>query len=423
MMLLASEGVIHAEAGFFLQLVTVMLLILLSRGVKKKGMPEVIGWVISGITISALAHLGWSAAVEIQHGEFWKAFSFIGAAMMFFKIGLESNIEDFKKSGIRSLNIATIGVILPITSTVAVGGLSFVLGSASFATLFFMGATLAATSVGITMDAFGTLDVAKEIKDEILGAGIFDDIQALIVLPVALVLLKGETVTSGTVIEPLIKSLVFLAGGFMIGAVLAPVLGKAFSRLGKGSAMKVPFAMLFCFGGAYLAFFLNVEYVIGSFVAGVALRAVHFKLLTHTVDEVMHEVDHTDHLDVDHLVEPLTRFFVPIYFIVALSQLDFEILIHFGEILVPTLILTVVACVAKIIAGFAGSGNWKVRLLKGIAMMIRGEVGLFLATTGKVAGAFNDEQFGIALSTVLLTTIIGLIALPFMVKFADATAD
>src|SRR5215470_6930500 len=107
----------------------------------------------------------------------------LGVTLLLFMVGMESSVEELIGVGPRALAVAVIGIVAPF-------GIGFVttsllLPEAPIAVDLFVGATLSATSVGITARVFQ--DLRRLQSDEarlILGAAVIDDVLGLIVLAV-----------------------------------------------------------------------------------------------------------------------------------------------------------------------------------------------------------------------------------------------
>src|SRR3989344_3655213 len=182
---------------------------------EKLKQPAVLGEILAGVI------LGPSIFGFIQPGgEAVLTFlAEIGVILLLFEVGLESNIHQLLKSGLASLLVATIGVAVPF-------GLGYYYSiAAGFSNLvaIFIGATLTATSVGVTMRVFSDLNkVQSEEAKVILGAAVIDDVIGLIILSVLVGIVETGTVSMPGIGKILLYSVVFLVASIAIGIRFTP---------------------------------------------------------------------------------------------------------------------------------------------------------------------------------------------------------
>jgi Kef-type K+ transport system membrane component KefB len=118
------------------------------------------------------------------------------------------------------------------------------------------------------------------------------------------------------------------------------------------------------------------------------------------VDAVL---DHHRERHLEHLVEPVGHFVVPIFFVLAGMQVKLDALAN-PRILALAAALTLAAVVGKLVAGIvAGRVN---RWLVGWGMVPRGEVGLIFAFVGKAVGVLDDELFAVIVLMVVAATVV-----------------
>ena len=265
-------GVIHFGI-IFAMLAIVLVAGKIGNIVERFGQPAVIGELFAGIALSAAAYFGWGLMDEIRSSEVIAFASSLGALLLLFSIGLESNIKEMKKVGVNALLVALIGVVVP-----------FVLGAYVLAPFFypdgdsnahlFLGAALVATSVGITASVFRSIGISRtRAAQTVLGAAVIDDVLGLIVLAIVSGLASGADVNVGLLV---VKSFGFLAGALVLGQFAAKPLGTIFGKIHTGVGMKVTLALGFALVFGYLAELFGLEPIIGAFAAGLLLDNVHF---------------------------------------------------------------------------------------------------------------------------------------------------
>ena len=96
--------------------------------------------------------------------------------LLLFQVGLESELDELLAVGASAVAVAVLGVVAPVALGYAVSS-AFMPGGADWYVHLFLGATLAATSVGLTarvLKDIGRLDAPE--SNLILGAAVVDDI-------------------------------------------------------------------------------------------------------------------------------------------------------------------------------------------------------------------------------------------------------
>lgn len=340
--------------------------------------PAVLGEILAGIII------GPSMLGLIEPSDALRVLAEVGVIVLLAEVGLEMDLDELRRVGRSSLLVAIIGVVVPMSSGFLAGS---ALGESVNASLF-LGAALAATSVGITARVFGDLKALSSTESRIvLGAAVADDVFGLIILTVV-----TRVVEQGSIDAVGLLTTIGLAVGFLIvaGAVGLILLPRIFAWLGLRAtspatvgvvAAGITFAFSAAASGAQLA------PIIGAFVAGAALG----------------RTDHHDRIARDFQI--LGSIFIPVFFLQI--GIDTDVTKFFsGHVLLVAGILTAIAVFGKAIAAVGAFGTNTDKLLIGIGMIPRGEVGLIFATIGVSVGVFNAELYAIVLLVVLLTTLI-----------------
>src|SRR6266436_6633796 len=133
------------------------------------GQPAVLGELVVGILLGNLDLVGvsWFRGVAADHTV--DVLARLGVVLLLFEVGLESTVGDMLKVGGRSLLVAVLGVVTPWVLGWGVGAL-LLPGSSPYVHAF-LGATLTATSVGITARVLKDLGHAQSPEARIiLGA-------------------------------------------------------------------------------------------------------------------------------------------------------------------------------------------------------------------------------------------------------------
>ncbi|MEH6635395.1 MAG: cation:proton antiporter [Halioglobus sp.] len=374
---------------------------------ERLGMAEILGEIYAGILLGNLALVGinFNLSELLRNSEFMQYSSELALVLLLFLVGLESDMRDLLKVGRNAASVAIAGVALPIVLAL---GACAALGFATGLQSWFVGAMLAATSVGITAKILGAHGLLKTRSAEvILGAAVIDDVLGILLLAVlASVVVTGE-VAPMDLLWIVVKALLFFVGALLIGQKLMPGAVHIVS-LNKHHSVWTGFALCLALSFAQLAAFAGLAPLIGAFVAGLLLDDVDFRvgdaLQKHTLEE---------------LVKPISDIMITIFFVGIGSQVQLEVLLD-PKILLIIATLTVVAIVSKGAAGYMVAGKGYDRLGIGFGMIPRGEVGLVFAAFAFTHGVFPGEIYSALVMVVLLTTLIGPILLKPRLAFFPA---
>lgn len=418
---LASGGEGAAETALtFLWIAVILLLAKFSSLVERLGQPSVLGELVIGVIIGNLVLLGIHLFEPLKHNSTIAFLAELGVVILLFQIGLESNIKQMKSVGLRAFLVAIIGVVAPfVLGTYLIG--PWLLPGLSSNAYLFLGAALTATSVGITARVFKDLGKLQTPESQIvLGAAVIDDVLGLIILAIVSAIATLGAVSLGMISWIAAKAILFLVGAIVLGQLLAPQLGKLFSKIQTGVGMKFTIAVSFGLVFAYLAQYLGLAPIVGAFAAGLVLDPVHFRYFkdpkvvsdvreaiidadADTKNKVVAAIEPHAHRHIEDLIEPVGHFLVPIFFVMTGMAVKIETLFNLPVLLVA-LGITVVAFIGKYIAGFAaGKVN---KSIVGFGMVPRGEVGLIFAMIGKSLGVVSDEIFSVIVIMVILTTLL-----------------
>jgi len=416
-------------ANAFLWIAVLLLLAKMASLIEKVGQPAVLGELVIGVVLGNLFLVGIDVLEPIKHDEIIKFLAELGVVILLFQIGLESKLEEMREVGGRAFAVATVGVVVPFVFGY-LAGMWLMPGLDSNAYLF-LGATLTATSVGITGRVFRDLGMLRTKEARIvLGAAVIDDVMGLIILAVVSAIVMTGAVSVSEISTISLKAILFLVGAIFLGRLLAPKIGEGFSRIHTGIGMKFTIAISFCLIFAYLAHLVGLAPIVGAFAAGLMLEPVYFDrfekpainndiktAVANADDETRSKVEnilqrHTAH-HLDELVGSLGHFLVPLFFIVTGMQVKLETLFD-PKILGIALVITVVAFIGKVVAGVvAGPVN---KYVVGWGMAPRGEVGLIFAMIGKQIGVLSEEMFSVIIIMVILTTLLTPPILNFLLR-------
>lgn len=413
-------GVVHFGVVFAM-FALVLFVGKIGNFIERYGQPAVIGELLAGVALSALGYFGWDFIAQTTSNEIIAFTASLGALLLLFSIGLESNLIEMKRVGLNAVLVALIGVFVPfVLGTYVLAPIFF--SDASANAKLFLGAAMVATSVGITASVFRGLKMIRtRAAQTVLGAAVIDDVLGLIVLAVVSALATGGTVTTLSVIAIAAKSFGFLVGALILGSLLAKRISKLFSKLYSGIGMKLTFAIGFALVFGYLAELFGLEPIIGAFAAGLLLDHVHFnsfadpeivndlKALDFKAqkdrDSVLKLINKHKQTHVEDLISTISLIFVPVFFVYTGMQIEFGSLLQ-PRLYVVAIAISIFAILGKVVAGLAAKGSRREKLLVGVSMVPRGEVGLIFAATGKAVGVLDDELFSVIVLVVIITTFI-----------------
>lgn len=431
----AAGGTSDHHEAFALTFLFLAIIILFSKigGLFEKiGQPPVLGELLVGIILGNMALFGFSFFDQMKNSELIAFLSELGVVILLFQIGLESNINEMRKVGTRAFLVGIIGVISPfVLGTYVVG--PYLFPGQDMNTYLFLGAALTATSVGITARVFKDLGKIKTNESKIiLGAAVIDDVLGLLILAVisAIVAVGSITVLQVGIIS--LKAISFLIISVAVGLLIAPHMGKLFSKIQAGAGTKTGLALTFCFTFAYLASLVGLAPIVGAFAAGLVLDSVHFKWFkSHTLvskirkinknlkdskakAKIKREIDDFHKRHVEELIEDIACFVVPIFFVYTGMQVDVSTFAD-PKILLMALGFTIAAFIGKLVSGLAagkGVNKWVV----GLGMIPRGEVGLIFASVGMGLGVVTAPIYSVIVIMVIVTTLIPPLVLNKLLK-------
>ena len=365
-------------------LVIVLALAKLLGGLAQRfGQPSVLGELLAGVLLG----VSWLGVVRVDN-HLLHFLSELGVIILLFEIGLETDLKQLLKVGGSSVVVACVGVALPFFLGYMVCQW---LGYAPLVSIV-AGATLTATSVGITARVLSELNRLQEPESQIiLGAAVIDDVIGLVILAVVSRLTEGEAVTAVMIGKTTAIAFGFLAVTLLVGGLIIP---RVFNHIERSRFAGTPtlMAMICAMALAWAAAEFGSAMIIGAFAAGLLLRKA---------DEAP---------AVEHGVAQLGQFFVPIFFVFVGASVDVRVLNPFYEANLPTLkvggLLILAAIVGKFLCGYALPWFKGRRHVIGIGMIPRGEVGLIFGQMGLATGVFDTSLFSAITIMVMVTTFI-----------------
>jgi len=370
-------------ASFFLSLIVIFAAAkLFGELAERIGQPAVLGEMIGGILIG-VSGLRWID----PHAPVLHLLAELGVVLLLFLIGLETDLKQLLASGGPATAVALTGVALPF-----VGGFGAAwLLHYPTAVAIFLGAALTATSVGITARVLSDLGHLRSDESQvILGAAVIDDILGLILLTIVGAVAAGEPLTLFGIGRVIVTAFGFVVVSIVAGSLLAPRLIGLVARLRVTKALFFA-AFMFALILAWVAQAIGSAMIIGAFAAGLVLARTE---RGREIEDEVHDI---------------AQFFVPIFFVLVGAAVDLRQLNPFHspsrQYLLVGLILSLVGMWGKLVAGFAAPRRLR-RLVIGVGMMPRGEVGLIFARIGLAAGLLSAGLYSSVALMVILTTLV-----------------
>lgn len=369
---------------FLLALIAIFLAAkLLGEVAERLGQPAVLGELVGGIAIGVSGLGIVDPADPTIH-----LLAELGVIFLLFLIGLDTDLNKLISVGGSATAVAVVGVALPFLGGVAYGQL---LGFRLMVSIF-LGASLTATSVGITARVLSDLGHLKDDESQvILGAAVVDDIIGLVLLTIVSTLAEGGELSFLGVGRLIVVAFGFVFLAIIVGSYLAPLLIRLIERIDIARGLFFA-SVIFALALAYAALRVGSAVIIGSFAAGLVLARTK---KGRQIEREVHDV---------------AQFFVPIFFIVVGAAIDLRTLNPFKagtrEFLIIGLALTAIGIIGKVLAGFAVPRRRLRRSVVGVGMIPRGEVGLIFAQIGLSTKLLGAGLYSAVALMVMITTLV-----------------
>jgi Kef-type K+ transport system membrane component KefB len=374
------------------------------------GMVAVLGEIFAGLVLGP-SGLGFISLSE--SGDLLKVLAEIGILLLLFEIGFDTDIDRLKNAGVKSSVLAIGGALFPflLGFFTAYGFLNL-----SLEISLFIGGTLTATSIGITMRVLKDMGIAGGKGARIiLGAAVIDDLLGILLL----VFIYDYISTGEISLTHTLKIFAFIIVFFILIPIIAKIFAKAMPYLAKrrmvhGFVPTIIISMILLF--SYIASFLGIPEILGSFAAGVAFSRRFIVPFASYLHPNKNDASFLEH--VKCRMHPIIYLFSPIFFVyvglsIDLSTIDFSSS-HFW---VVTCVLVVIAFFGKFLAAFfTPKVGFREKVFLGLAMIPRGEVGLIFAELGKESGILHNEIYSILVMVVVITTLLP----PLLIKLLHA---
>ena len=358
--------------------------------------PAVLGEIVLGVLVGGSV-FGWINGTDPILAKIAE----IGAVLLLFEVGLESDIDELFRVGGAALWVACSGVILAF----ALGfGVSYWLGQAPLSATF-IGAAVTATSVGITARVFSDLkSLSTKEARIVLGAAVADDVIGLIIVAAVSGLAVAKVFSIVVIGKLTATAILFLVGAILIGLRATPYILKLAAGMRTRAALP-SVAVILCFLLATLAEYAQLAAIVGAFAAGLVLA----------------KTEHKIHFE--HRIKSIADIFIPVFFVMMgaqmkLSSFDPSTVAGRTTLLTGALLLIAVT-IGKVLAGLTLPIRGAKRLMVGIGMIPRGEVTLIAALIGLKAHIISDSIYAAIIFVVICTTFVT----PPLLKWVIGSGD
>ncbi|MDU7956280.1 MAG: cation:proton antiporter [Clostridium perfringens] len=368
---------------------------------KKVRMPQVVGALVAGVI------LGPAVLNVLSETEFIQKLAELGVIVLMFTAGLETDINQLKKTGKASFIIAVLGVIIPLVGGFFIANI-FNKGNDVNAILqnVFIGIILTATSVSITVETLKEMGKLKtRAGNAILGAAIIDDILGIIALTITTSLADPSI----NVIIVLAKIVMFFIFAGLAGYLFHWAFIKLDERYQRDLRRFVIFAFVFCLLLSFSAEeFFGVADITGAFIAGLVISDSNRSNYLNSRFETLSYM----------LLSPI--FFASIGIKVQLTAMTKTIFIF-------AILLLIVAILSKVLGCALGAKLCKYSnreaIQIGTGMISRGEVALIVANKGIAMGLMLPEFLAPVVIVVVVTTIVTPILLKVVFNNKSKSVD
>src|SRR5262245_20245637 len=363
----------HGEPGFVLAALALVLVAakLAGEAAERLKQPAVLGELVVGILLGNLALLGGPSLPALRENETFAVLAELGAIPLPLAGGPESTPKEMLAVGGRATVVALVGIALPMALGYAASRV--VHPGESWMAHVFVGAMLAATSVGITARVLKEADALRTRAARIiLGAAVIDDVLGLLVLAVISGIIaaasEGAGLGAAGLAAIVLRAFAFLVGALLVGSFLSPRIFRGALAL-RSRGLVLAFSLAWCFLLSWLAMEAGLAAIVGAFAAGLVLENVHFAGHAERGEPDLHAS-----------LVAISALLVPVFFVRMSMLVDVESFAR-PDVLTFAVLLTVAAGVGKWACGLAVPRGVSPTTV-GVGMMPRGEVGLIFAGIG-----------------------------------------
>ena len=397
----------HPDTGFVIGLLSLVAIIIAAKlgaeVFERLHQPPVLGELSVGIVLSGLGLAGFPFIHGWQQSVGLHTAAEIGIILLLFEVGLESRLSEMLQVGLSAVLVAVLGVIAPVG--LGYWTSAFFLPHQAWYVHLFVGGTLAATSVGITARVLQDLNKidTKEARI-ILGAAVVDDVLGLIILAVISGIVTsiaaggGGSLGLGSILLIVLKAVLFLVGAIIVGRFVHINAVRAGTHF-RVAGVPVVIAISFCFSLSAIAGLMGLAPIVGAFAAGLVLEPSDYKVYQERGE-----------MPINAMIKPLTLLLTPVFFVMMGMIVDLRAFTSI-DVLAFAAVATLVAIIGKQVCALGVLEKGVKRLVVGVGMIPRGEVGLIFTGIGAkmmVGGhpVFSSNTVSAMVVMVMLTTLV-----------------
>jgi len=391
----------EASAFFF----SLILILLFARTLGEFAawlkIPSVMGEMLAGIILGP-SMLNWVEPTEVI-----QMLAEIGLILLLFEVGLDTNILNLVNRGKSASIVALGGFIAPFASGFALGYWVFDL---SLIVSLFIGGTLTATSIGVTVRILRDLGRHQSQEAQVvLGAAVLDDILGVVLLALLFEFSNRGGVSFSNASKVLLFIVIFMLLAPIVAKLMADMIGR-YNRHSKIAGLLPTAVVILVLFFAWLAHAVGAPALLGGFAAGLALsRHFYLPLATSWQHADGHFVQR-----IERDMKPIIHLFTPIFFVMVglslnLQKVDWSS----ASIWQMSLIFITLAMLSKLVGAFLIKESAHFRWAVGLSMIPRAEVGLIFAELGRISGVFDYDLYAVMILTIAATTVLP----PFMMKW------
>lgn len=378
----------------FMLLLTILLgsAILGSLLARKARLPSVIGFILVGI---AIGPYGFKVVTDVQ---IVSILADIGVILLVFVVGLELNINRFRRVG----GVALIGAVVEV-------GIAFFLGFIVAVALGFnsieavyLGGIISITSTAIVLKLLKDAGILHTREGEfIIVVSIVEDIFSIILLVILPGIVKSGTTDLFSIGLIIAQSVTFFIITLVIGLKVVPRLIEYVSRLDLDEAPLL-LAIVMGFGLALLANYLGLSMAIGAFLMGMMIASSpRASVITEKV------------LPLRDLFG--TVFFISIGMLISLNAILDNLIISIPIVVIAILSKFIGNFIATSIVGYSKDSASTV----GIMMMPRGELSFVMAKQGIDLNATRESIMPIT----MLVSLASIFVIPLFSRALPTIVD
>ena len=384
-------------------LIALLLAYLFSELFKYFKLPRVVGQILAGIIMGLL-----EAKFRIFTPDTRSFFDFltnIGIILLFFFVGLEIDLKQFRKNVKESAMISIFNTFFPFAFGFLISRVVFGLDNISS---IVVGIALAVSSQAISLDI---LEEAKLLKTKlgnlIMTTGTVDDVFELFAISVILIVFN-VTLEGSTLKQFLISCLIFVVALTVLRYSLIPLTMKMFDR-DKSRDVLFMGGMIIVLFMAYLSDILGISSLIGSLIAGIMVRQ--------TLIDVEHRKPWTRN-ELSHSIHILSfGFLIPLFFVTVGLKTSWESITSNIWMAMVFLVIDIVGTIFGTLVGVAFSGGtMREGMLVGWAVTPKGDTELVIASVALAGNLINQNVYSAIVTVAIFSTLISPIVFKFLIR-------